>query len=162
MRILYLTLMLVSMSTFSQNIIIGDSQVPYIDMQTSKAYRVPQLWKGGIGASELTRMVNNYPITPSIKNVVISIGTNDRFQGNVVQLFLALKRKFPNAKFYAVQGSWGWGGVKSISRTTVYRYYLQKFRTQGAEIIEVPIGYGDPHSQKASYNLIGKSLDKIL
>ena len=162
MKVIYYVLLLTSMSVFSQNIIIGDSQVPYIDTQTHKAERAPGLWKGGIGAAELTKMVNNYPITPSIKNVVISIGTNDRFQGNVVQLFLALKRKFPNAKFYAVQGSWGWGGVKSISRTTVYRYYLQKFRTQGAEVIEVPIGYGDPHSQKASYNLIGKSLDKIL
>jgi len=149
------------MSTFSQNIIIGDSQVPYIDTQTSKAYRVPQLWKGGIGASELTKMVNNYPITPSIKNVVISIGTNDRFQGNVVQLFSALKRKFPNAKFYAVQGSWGWGGVRSISSSTVYKYYLQ-FQTQGAIIIKPAIGPGDPHGPKASYNLIGKSLDKIL
>ena len=154
-------MLLTSMSVYSQNIIIGDSQVPYIDTQTSKAHRVPQLWKGGIGASELTKMVNNYPITPSVKNVVISIGTNDRFQGNVVQLFLALKRKFPNAKFYAVQGSWGWGGVKAITRTTVYRYYLQ-FQTQGAVIIETPIGFGDPHGPKASYNLIGKSLDKIL
>ena len=161
MKQLYLILMLASMSAFSQNIIIGDSQVPYIDTQTSKAHRVPQLWKGGIGASELTRMVNNYPITPSIKNVVISIGTNNRFQGGVVQLFSALKRKFPNAKFYAVQGSWGWGGVKAITRTTVYRYYLQ-FQTQGAVIIETPIGFGDPHGPKASYNLIGKSLDKIL
>jgi hypothetical protein len=161
MRILYLTLMLVSMSAFSQNIIIGDSQVPFIDTQTSKAERAPGLWKGGIGISDLTKMVNNYPITPSIQNVVISIGTNNRFQGGVVELFQALKRKFPKAKFYAVQGSWGWGGVRSISKSTVYRYYLQ-FQTQGAVIIEPAIGPGDPHRQKASYNLIGKSLDKIL
>ena len=161
MKQLYLMLMLASMSAFSQNIIIGDSQVPFIDTQTDKAERATKLWKGGIGISDLTKMVNNYPITPSIKNVVISIGTNNRFQGGVVQLFSALKRKFPNAKFYVVQGSWGWGGVKAITRTTVYRYYLQ-FQTQGAVIIETPIGFGDPHGPKASYNLIGKSLDKIL
>jgi len=154
-------IMLVSMSTFSQNIIIGDSQVPFIDAQTHKANRVPQLWRGGIGVADLTAMVNNYPITPSIQNVVISIGTNDRFQSDVVQLFSALKRKFPKAKFYAVQGSWGWGGVKSISRTTVYSYYT-KFLPYGVVIIQPAIGPGDPHGPKASYNLIGESLDKIL
>lgn len=161
MRILYLTLMLVSMSAFSQNIIIGDSQVPFIDIQTHKAERAPGLWQGRIGIIELTKKVNNYPITPSVKNVVISIGTNNRFQGGVVQLFQALKRKFPNAKFYAVQGSWGWGGVRTINQLTVYSYYLQ-FQTQGAVIIKPAIGFGDPHGPKASYNLIGKSLDKIL
>ena len=149
------------MSAFSQNIIIGDSQVSFIDMQTHKAERAPGLWKGGIGISDLTKMVNNYPITPSIQNVVISIGTNNRFQGGVVELFQALKRKFPKAKFYAVQGSWGWGGVRSISSSTVYKYYLQ-FQTQGAIIIKPAIGPGDPHSLKASYILIGNSLDKVL
>ena len=161
MKKLYLILMLASMSAFSQNIIIGDSQVPYIDMQTSKAIRVPQLWKGGIGTSELTRMVNDYPITPLTKNVVISIGTNDAFRGSISTLFQALKRKFPNAKFYVVQGSWGWGNNKSINKAQVFSYYRQ-FQMYGVTIIDTPIGPGDPHRLKASYILIGNSLDKLL
>ena len=156
----YLYILLITISVHSQNIIIGDSQTPFIDAQTSKASRVSQLWKSGIGVSELTSMVNNYPISPTVRNVIITIGTNDQFQGSVSNLQQALKRKFTNAKFYIIQGSWGWGNNKHISISQVYRYYSQW--NLFATVISTPIGPGNPHQQKASYILIGQSLDKIL
>ena len=153
-----------------KNYIIGDSQTPYIDMNSDKVSRIKEkggedsLWLGSMGLKWLKNAVSKYPETKNVNSITINIGTNGGFNTNddISGLVSVVRKKFPGAKLFAVQGSWGWGGVKSISRTTVYRYYLQQFRTQGAEVIEIPIGYGDPHGQKASYNLIGKSLDKIL
>ena len=146
---------------FSQNIIIGDSQVPFIDAQTTKAVRVPALWKGGIAVNELTRMVQNYPLSTTVRNVIISIGTNDRYSGDVKALYRILKYRFPYAKFYVVPGSWGWGGVKRITLKEVNLYY-KKHTTEGAFVIPLQIGPGDPHGHKPSYVLIGTYLDEIL
>jgi hypothetical protein len=146
---------------FSQNIIIGDSQVPFIDAQTTKAIRVPALWKGGIAVNELTRMVQNYPLSTTVRNVIISIGTNDRYSGDVKALYRILKYRFPYAKFYVVPGSWGWGGVKRITLKEVNLYY-KKHTTEGAFVIPLQIGPGDPHGHKPSYVLIGTYLDEIL
>jgi hypothetical protein len=57
MKFLYYILLLCTITGYSQNIIIGDSQVPFIDTYTIKAKRDNSLWKGGIGVNELTLMV---------------------------------------------------------------------------------------------------------
>ena len=83
MKFFYYILFLCSVSSYSQNIIIGDSQVAFLDIHITKAQRVNSLWKPGITVNDLTMMVQNYPLSTTVKNVIISIGTNDRYTGDV-------------------------------------------------------------------------------
>jgi len=154
-----------------KNIIIGDSQVPWLDMNTSKASRLSQsggkssLWEGGKSVSWLISSLSEYPVSPEIANVVIVIGTNGGFgkytQDNIPKLFESLRRTFPSARFFAVQGSYGWGSLKDITEDDVRNYY-SKFRAQGATVIEPPIGKVEPHGNKPVYAQIGKTLDSLL
>jgi hypothetical protein len=148
------------------NIIIGDSQTTYVDNATSKASRLSteggtqSLWKGGMGVSWLVNALNSYPVSPNIKNVVVVIGTNGGFRGSVNELMSSLKRTFPNAKFFVVQGSWGWGGNKGIQPSQVQKYYSQF--SGFATIIEPPIGVIEPHGDFPVYKQIGASIDSYL
>jgi hypothetical protein len=153
-----------------KNIIIGDSQVPYIDMNTEKAGRISakggeeSLWLGGVGLSWLKNAVKKYKTDNTVKNVIISIGTNGGFNTNedISDLFDNLKKTFPKANFYVVQGSWGWGGNKDVTQSEVDRYY-KVFKNQGATIIEPAIGkVSDPHNNLPVYKEIGKKIDSKL
>ena len=150
-----------------KNIIIGDSQVPYIDMNTEKASRIStkgseeSLWLGGVGLSWLKNAVKKYKTDNTVKNVIISIGTNGGFNTNedISDLFDNLEKTFPKANFYVVQGSWGWGGNKNVTQSEVDRYY-RVFKNQGATIIEPAIGkVSDPHNNLPVYKEIGKKID---
>lgn len=154
-----------------KNIIIGDSQVPYVDMNTEKASRISQkggessLWEGGKSVSWLISALKKYAKSPEVENVIICIGTNGGFgkylRDDIPELFNQLEDKFPNADFYVVQGSWGWGGLKSITEKEVREYY-KKYKAQGATIIEPPIGNIEPHGNKPVYKKIGIEIDKLL
>lgn len=154
-----------------KNIIIGDSQVPWLDMNTSKASRLSQsggkasLWESGKTVSWLISALSEYPVSPEIENVVIVIGTNGGYgkymQDNIPKLFESLRRTFPNARFFAVQGSYGFGSLKDITEDDVRNYY-SKFRAQGATVIEPPIGKVEPHGNRPIYAKIGKTLDSLL
>ena len=161
MKFFYYILLLFVVSTYSQNIIIGDSQVAFLDIHIVKAHRENSLWRPGITINDLTRMVQNYHQNTAVKNVIISIGTNDGYRGEVKSLYSALKYKFPYAKFYVVPGSWKWGSLKKISLKDVNSYY-KKHAAEGAYVIPLQIGPGDPHHNKESYVLIGAYLDEIL
>jgi hypothetical protein len=153
------------------NIIIGDSQTPYVDMNTSKASRVStkpgmeSLWEGGKTVSWLIEALTKYGVSPDVSNVILCIGTNGGFgkfsNDNLDKLFKLLNTKFPNAKIFAVQGSWGWGGLKNIKQDDVTKYY-DKYRNLGATIIEPPIGPIEPHGNKPVYKLIGDKIDSYL
>jgi hypothetical protein len=153
-----------------ENIIIGDSCTPFIAKNTKYAKILSSkgseeaLWKGGMGIKWLIGALDKYSPTTSIKNVIINIGTNGGFNinSNISGLFSSLRRAFPSANFIAVQGSWGWGGNKSITASQVKAFY-QKFAKEGAVIIEPPIGsVSDPHGNLPVYGEIGKSIDNIL
>jgi hypothetical protein len=153
-----------------ENIIIGDSQTPFVDMNTTKASRIStepgmsSLWQGGKGVSWLIDALSQFQESPEISNVVIVIGTNGNFgkyNDNIPLLFELLKTKFPNANFYAVQGSWGWGGLKNTQEKDVREYY-KKFANEGATIIEPPIGKIEPHGNKPVYAEIGAAIDNLL
>ena len=145
------------------NIIIGDSQVPYIQINSKKyiASFNPKLWKSGVNIYWLIEELKKINPNNSIKNVAISIGTNGSFNTNdpIDTLFKLLRQKFPNANFYTIKGSWGWGGNKDKYAWDVDNYYalFEKYST----IINTAIGYGDPHQNKNSYYLIGQELDKL-
>jgi hypothetical protein len=165
MRLLFFILLLLSYLGYGQtypNIIIGDSQTPYVDSHSKKVKKCVGLWKGGINVPVLIKMVQNHPISPEVKNVVICIGTNDRYNDlGVKQLVNLICVKFPNSKLYVVQGSWGWGGIKRITYPKVKKYY-KIFEQLGVTIIKTPIGKREPHQDCPTYKQIGTEIDSLL
>lgn len=162
----------VKKSKFSDyNIIIGDSQVPYIDKNTSKASVISKtpgkesLWSSGKTVAWLIEALRAFPVTPEIENVIISIGTNGGFgkylDDDLMELFKQLRKKFPNADYYVVQGSWGWGKLKGIEEKDVRKYY-KMYQKLGARLIEPPIGEIEPHRNHPVYTKIGSNIDKYL
>jgi hypothetical protein len=154
----------------NKNIIVGDSQTPFIAKNTTKAIILSSegseevLWKGGKNLSWLRDAVKKYKESPDINAVIINIGTNGGFskKDDVNGLFEALKKTFPNADFFAVKGSWGWGGNKDKTEQMVNEYY-NLFAEKGAKVIEPAIGkVQDPHGNLPIYAEIGKSIDKAL
>jgi len=62
---------------------------------------------------ELNNNVVSYPTSKNIKSVSVCIGVNDSYRDNGVEILMnTIKRTFPNATIYIIQGSWGWGNVK--------------------------------------------------
>lgn len=157
-----------------KNIIIGDSQTPYIDNASVKASKIGEqgsedtLWKGGMGLSWLKKAVEKYPISPDVNSVTINIGTNGGFNPNddVEGLVSEVRRKFPNAKILAVQGSWKWkvkkGGNQNVTQEMVDRYY-NMFRNVGVTVLNTAIGKVDnPHGNIPIYKKIGAELDSLI
>jgi hypothetical protein len=175
-------------------IIIGDSQTPAIAQYTTKAKLLGDgktqgpstLWKIGCflvnsAAKDLSLLdfLKAYGTDPSVKYVVINIGTNGGFSNTdaqVKELVDEVKKHFPSAALLAVQGSWGWGGNVSITETQVRNYYA-KFAALGVTIIEPPIGdMGKSPNTKGqhpnaltkndkgqlSFELIGKAIDAAI
>jgi len=159
-----------------KSIVIGDSLSPNVakcsqaDLISSTA-GPSSLWKGGIAIGTLLDYVNSYGKTDStIKNVVISIGTNGiygRSTDTVNKLMLELKKKFPNAKVLVVKGTYGpkatWSpALTKVSQTTVDNYYSD-FSNKGAFIVPTAIGnQKDAHAYTDIYTTIGKEIDANL
>ena len=117
-----------------------------------------------MGLSWLKNAVDKYPLRKDVGSVVVNIGTNGGFgqKDDIAGLVSSLKEKFPNAKLFAVQGSWGWGGNKNITNEAVKSYY-DKFKAEGVKIVNPPIGVvSDPHSNLPIYKEIGKSIDSLV
>ena len=154
-----------------KHIIIGDSQTPFVDNTSDMVNRISStpgkssLWEGGKTVSWLISALENYPIDDSVESVVLCIGTNGGFgkfiNDNIPKLISSVESTFPNANIYAVQGSWGWGGLKNITEKQVRDYY-KKYKDLGVTIIEPPIGNIEPHGNKPIYKTIGKEIDKLL
>lgn len=154
-----------------ENIIIGDSTVPYVDNAVQKASRIDKkggessLWLGGMSVIWLIGALKKYPVNKNVKNVIISMGTNGGFgkylKYDVGELFSLLRKKFPNAKFIVVQGAWGFGTLKNIKDDDVKKYY-QKYKNEGATVIEPPIGRNEPHGNIPIYKEIARKIDSML
>lgn len=154
-----------------KHIIIGDSQTPFVDMNSQKAERIStnpgksSLWEGGKTMSWLQSAVELYKVDSTVCSVVVVIGTNGGFgkfiNDNPEKLFITISSKFPNSKIYAVQGSWGWGGLKNIKESDVRSYY-DNWKQFDVTIIEPPIGKIEPHGNKPIYKKIGKNIDSLL
>lgn len=160
---LFLLLFLFQQET--KNIIIGDSQVPWIDLNTKKAVREPNLWKGGVAVDWLITRLKVHPVNKKVENVILVIGTNGVFgkykKDDIPGLFTLIKKDFPNAKILVVQGSWGWMKGKKVTEEFVRSYY-KKYEELGGIIIEPPIGDIEPHQNHKIYKVIGSNLDAIL
>ena len=152
-------------------ILIGDSQTPYVDKNSTQSSRLTDkggkssLWEGGKGVSWLIEALTEYSGDPEVTHVVTVIGTNGGFgkfaKDDIPKLFSLIKTKFPKAVVLTVQGSWGWGGLKNITEKEVRDYYKQ-YEKQGAILVEPPIGAIEPHGDKPVYKLIGKQIDEII
>lgn len=153
-----------------QNIIIGDSLTPLIAKNSIEVDMLgpvgseANLWKSGVNTEWLKNAVEKFPTTTTIKNVVIKIGTNSGFsiRDDIKGLFAALRRAFPSAKFFVVQGSWGWGNNKNVTANKVKTYY-DLFAKEGATVIQPPVGYfstsAQAHKETPIIKEIGKNLD---
>jgi len=153
-------------STKSTNIIIGDSQTGLVSKNSSKVQLIDELQEGGKGVGWLRDQVAAYPVSPDVNNVVLCIGTNGGYSSKgsaEAGLFTALRKTFPNAKIYAVQGSWGWGGVSKYTEKQVRSYYINQYQNRGAILIEPPIGdVENPHKNLPVYKDIGAAIDAKL
>jgi hypothetical protein len=153
------------------SIVIGDSGTPIIAGKSKfltllgNTGTEKTLWKVGMGVKWLKDAVSKYPIDSDVKNVAIKIGTNGGFNksDDVKGLMVELRRVFPSARFFALQGSWGWGNNVGISPVKVKAYY-DKFREEGVNVIDPPVGeVTDPHvSSLPVYTQIATNLDKAI
>jgi hypothetical protein len=152
-----------------KNIIIGDSQSPFVDWGSADFNLIStvggqgSLWLGGKTLGWLLEAVKVYPGDTTVTGVAIVVGTNGGFNKSdkISELVTECKLKFPNSKFYVVQGSWGWGGVSNKTEKQVRDYYL-KFAELGVQVVEPPIGRIEPHGRKPIYKIIGKNLDSLV
>jgi len=151
-----------------KNIIIGDSQTPYVDWGSSKFELISSqsgessLWSGGKSLIWLLNAVKKQPSDSCVTNLAICIGTNGGFnpKDDINGLVSVVKEKFPNASLFVVKGSWGWGGNKNVTDEKVNTYY-NKFKDLGVKIIEPAIGkVKDPHGNLPVYAKIGAEIDK--
>jgi hypothetical protein len=159
-----------------KSIVIGDSLSPNI-AKCSQADLIDKnagpssLWKGGIAIKTLLDYVKSYGKSDStVKNVVISIGTNGIFARStdtVNKLVEELKKKFPNAKLLVVKGTYGpkatWSSaLTKVSQTTVDNYYSD-FSNKGVFVVPTAIGnQKDAHNYTDIYTTIGKEIDDNL
>lgn len=162
-RVLTWLLQLLALTSYSQeHILIGDSQTFYMSKYSTKIIHIQKLSKEGIGVNELNKKIILYPTSHKIKSVSVCIGVNDFYKDKGIEpLMNTIKRTFPNAKIFVIQGSWGWGNVKKDNSSTILKYY-KIFHTFGAEIIEPPIGYGDPHRDKKTYKTIITKIESLI
>ena len=120
------------------------------------------LWEVGKSLTWLKQAVDKYPITADVNSIVINIGTNGGFNASedIAGLVSSIRSKFPNAKLYAVKGSWGWGGNKFTTQQQVDTYY-NKFSNLGVTLIPTAIGVTDnPHTNLPVYAQIGREIDE--
>jgi hypothetical protein len=154
----------------TKSIVIGDSVSILISKNNSIAKIIgtdqteKNLWKSGIDLNWLKKAVEKYPVSENVKNVVVSIGANGGYnpKENIAGLLTSLKKTFPNAKFYIVKGSWGWGNIKSVTESRVNTYY-DIFKKLGVTVIPTPIGKtSNPHTNLPVYKVIGKEINETI
>lgn len=154
------------------NILIGDFHVYYISIE-SDFFRLigsdpseRSLWKSDADVrwliKSLKKMDKSYE---NVKKVAISVGSYSEFNLNdpIYPLVEELKRIFPNARLYMIQGSYGWGFLQDITdyKTQVLDYY-QEFTDYEVSLVEPPVGFTqDPKDYLPIYQKIANSLDDI-
>lgn len=149
-------------------IVIGDSQTPLIKGKSNKLQPITTegtLWKVGWFLKNLLEAVKKYPKDETVTIVFINIGTNGSFNKNdkISDLITSIKTTFPNAKLYAVKGSWGWGGNDKVTELQVNNYY-NIFSTKGVTVLKNAIGFSKTHPDGTtpSLKLIGQEIDDIV
>lgn len=124
----------------------------------------PKLSKVGIGVEWLISSLKEIEADFDTQTIFLSIGVNDAYQDKGIKtLVQGLINKFPNAYFFVIKGSYGWGNVMNITPSSIpYQNYYKKF-PKDFFIISNQIGYGaPPHQQKKEYYRLGYIVDCII
>ena len=165
-----------SLINSSKSIVIGDSLTPNVARQCdanliNEKSGISSLWESGRATGWLANAVANYNIDKYVKNVVISIGTNDIYSSAapVSALVSNLETTFPNAKLLVVQGTygnkvnWSQGGIlQTVTQKQVDAFY-DKFRKLGVTVITPAIGnVPNAHESLPIFRTIGANINKNL
>lgn len=144
-------------------IIIGDSQTFLISKMTDKITLKDNLCKTGWNVSNLLDAVSANPIDKTVTEVFICIGTNGNFSKNdaVEHLIYVVRYIFPEAKLYAIVGSYGWGNNAVVG--SLYTYYL-RFFNKGVIVLKTQIGNTSTHptTSTPSIKKIAEEINSIL
>ena len=127
-----------------KNIVVGDSHAVMIGEKIKNGQADPILAKSGWNVKNVLNALVNYPVSPDVANVFISIGTNSGFNSTdkIEQLIQNLEQKFPNATLYAFRGSYGWSGRWENPNAAQDQIpYYQRFEDLGVTILDNGLGY---------------------
>ena len=98
----------------------------------------------GSGGKSLLTLLKEAKVFTDVKNVIVTIGANDLWTLNTAKQNEAIgliKTKFPKAKYYIMNGNWGWGGLEATpSKPDSYwltniNNYINVFKQGGFEVI---------------------------
>lgn len=131
-------------NTTGKNIVIGDSHAVMIGAKVKNANVPNELAHSGWNVSNLINAINNYPVSPDVSKVFLSIGTNSGYNknDNIESLVSKIYAKFPNAKLYVFKGSYGWSGkYENINAKSDISPYYQRFSYLGATVLNNGLGY---------------------
>jgi hypothetical protein len=140
-------------SASGRNIVIGDSHGVMIGAKIKNGKADPLLSKSGWFMRDLLKALSNYPTSPDVSNVFISIGTNGGFTrtDKIEDLVTLLEQKFPNADLYAFKGSYGWSGKWENPKAAQDQIpYYQRFDDLGVTILNNGLGYFQTDAQAHS------------
>jgi hypothetical protein len=170
----------------ANSMIMGDSLVPSIyqnisaDAKRSFLYETPDtgLNHSGWAVLQLNKALSSAPIRNEIKNVFISIGSNEVYTeipaSPLKKLAQNLKEKFPNAKYYtfrgekgystAVDGGSDWFGKKIPNIDNAIESYYAKFPPLGINVLNTPPIYSVKHPGPSTPGIIAvaKEISKIV
>ena len=135
-------------------------------------------WGTGWSCISLLKAINEQTIDTTITNIFISMGTNDTFielgSASVSKVVSALKLKYPIAKLYIMQGSYGWGNVKNGAKDyygntitniedRIKKYYAI-WQSNGVTILDNPPIYSTAHPAVSTPGIKSAAIaiDKIL
>jgi hypothetical protein len=144
-----------SNSTTSSTVVIGDSLYSSIKSANGKIGLInnPEmasvgkhlsLDSNGVAGKSLITLLKELNPQTNVKNVIVTIGANDLWTLNTVkqnESIALIKQKFPNAKYYIMNGNYGWGNLKVTNTNTdsVWQTkitdYINVFKQGGFDVI---------------------------
>lgn len=144
-------------------IIIGDSQTFLITDLTKKVKLNQSLCKTGWTVANLIAALDKQPIDNKTTEVFICIGTNGNFNktDKIESLIWFVQTKFPKAKLYAIQGSYGWGN--NTTTPDLNSYYI-RFYNKGVYVLKNKIGFSNNHptTSTPSIKLIALEINSLV
>ena len=91
----------------------------------------------GINSTGFLTNLNLSTTDVGVKNVILSMGSNDGWQstnGLKDSMIAKIKSLYPNAKYYILNGSYGWAGL-TLSTASAVNNYISYYSARGFEVI---------------------------
>jgi len=153
-----------------RKLVIGDSHAVGIGKATRGVQVDTKIAVGGWMLSNLMSALQNYPTSPDVTVIFISIGTNGQFSSSdkIEDLVSLLRNKFPNATLFIYKGSYGWSGNRTTQQILDrMNPYYQRFANAGVIVMQNGLGYfsdgGLAHTTSTSQSkAIIKEIESII